>query len=208
MKQLGELLREARLSQSISTHEAALELRLKPEILEALEKEDWKSLPDPAYVRGFIKNYSNFLKLDSARLLALYRGQYDEKKFPKRPSLIDAKKRLMFTPNKLSPLAFLMATVIFLSYLVIQYTSVLSAPKLVIYTPQDDTSTTASIIEISGNTEKDTTVSIDGQLVAVDSSGNFNYQLKLEEGKNIIEIVSSRRLSPKSKETRVVRLSR
>ncbi len=208
MKKLGELLHEARLAKNISTHEAAGELLLKPEILEALEADNWQSLPEPAYVRGFIKNYADLLGLDSHRLLALYRGQYDEKKFPKKPSPYEGKKRLMFTPNKLAPLAFITAALIFLSYLLIQYTAILAVPKLQIYSPPDDSNTTASVIEVSGKTEKDVEVSIDGQLVSVDPSGNFNHELKLDEGKNIIEIVASKKLSPKAKETRVVRLSR
>lgn len=208
MQKLGEILREARTSQNISTKKAAAELHLKPEILEALEEGDWQSLPEPAYVRGFIKNYADFLNLDTNRLLALYRAEFDENKFPHKVSPLKDKKRLMFTPNKLAPLAFICATIIFLAYLGTQYTSILAAPKLQIYTPQNDSNTTASVIEVSGNTEKDTTVSIDGELVAIDASGNFRHQIKLDEGQNIIEVIASKRLSPKSRETRVVRLTR
>ena len=113
----------------------------------------------------------------------------------------------MFTPNKLMPLLFGLIAFIFVGYIIIQSTSILSAPKLEIYTPQDDITTTASIIDVAGFTSKDATVSIDGNLVSPDQSGNFRYQIKLEEGKNVIEIIASKKLSPKSKVTRVIRLS-
>lgn len=208
MQKVGEIFQEARTAKNISIKKAAAGLLLKTEILEALEAGEWHSLPEPAYVRGFIKNYANLLGLDSNRLLALYRAEYDENKFPHKASPFKGKKRLMFTPNKLAPLAFILVTLVFLVYLAIQYTSVLSAPKLQIYTPQDDSNTTASVIEVSGNTEKEAAVSIDGELVAVDPSGNFRHQIKLQEGQNIIEIIASKRLSPKSKETRLIRLIR
>ena len=42
----------------------------------------------------------------------------------------------------------------------------------------------------------------------VDAEGNFSYQLKLSDGQNIIEVIASKKLSPKSKVTKIVRLSR
>ena len=197
MKKLGELLKEARLKKRISQQEAAKNLLLKKEVIDALEA---------AYVKGFIKSYADFLGVDSTRLLALHRAEYDERKYEKAPP--KAKRRLMFTPNLLAPITFVLAVLIFSAYLFAQYTQVLSAPKVEIYTPQNDITTTASVIEISGKTELETTVSIDGQLVPLDESGNFNYQIKLENGRNVIEIIGSKRLSPKTKIQRVIRLSR
>ncbi len=208
MKKLGDILRETRQEQQLSQNEVAKELLLKPEILDAIEIGDWESLPDPAYVRGFIKNYAQLLGLDSIRLLALYRAEYDEKKFPKKLSLYRTKKGFMFTPNKLAPLIFILTAIAFVIYIAVQYTSILAAPKLQIYTPQDDMTTTATVIEISGSTVKDAEVAVNGQLIPVDSSGNFSFQLPLSDGKNTIEIIASRRLSPKTKISRTVRLSR
>ena len=206
MKKLGEILKETRLAKHLSQEEVASQLLLKKEIIEALEEGDWASLPDSAFTKGFIKNYASLLDLDAHRLLALYRAEYDERKFKHIPS--KTKRRLMFTPNFIPPITAAAAVIIFLSYLFIHYTSILSAPKVTINSPADDITTTASVIEVSGKTEKDTTISIDGELVPLDPSGNFNYQIKLQDGKNIIEIVASKRLSPKTKIKRVVRLSR
>lgn len=206
MIKLGEILKETRIQKHLSQHEVASALLLKEEVIKALEEGDWASLPEAAYVRGFIKNYADFLGLDARRLLALHRAEYDERKYLKRPA--KTRRRLMFTPNLIVPTTVALAIIVFLAYLILQYTSILSAPRLEIYSPRDDITTTATVIEISGETEKDTTVSIDGQLVKVDESGNFNYQMKLKDGKNVIEIIASKRLSPKTKTTLVVRLSR
>lgn len=206
MKKLGEILREARIQKRLSPEEVARSLLLKKEVIKALEEGDWANLPEAAYVRGFIKNYADLLGLDARRLLALHRAEYDERKYLKRPR--EHKRRLMFTPNLIAPLTAAFAVIIFLAYLTVQYTSILSAPKLEIYTPADDITTTATVVEVSGETEEGTTVSIDGQLVRIDQSGNFNYQIKLKDGKNVIDVIASKRLSPKTKKTIVVRLAR
>ncbi len=207
MKKLGEILLEERISQKLTLTRAAKILLIKKEMLEALEKGNWTGLPEAAFVQGFIKNYAQLLGLDANRLLALYRAEYDERKFPQKHSLT-TRRKLMFTPDKLPVITFALAVIIFAFYFGLQYTQVLSAPKLEIYTPPDDLTTTASVIEVAGQTQVDVTVSIQGQLVPIDSSGNFYYQIRLEEGQNIIEVIASRRLSPKTRITRTIRLSR
>ena len=206
MQSLGEILRDKRLEKRISIDEVAKHLIQKKEVIEALENGNWGALPDAAYVKGFIKSYANFLGLDSSRLLALHRAEYDERKYVEKPQ--KRKKRLMFTPNLLAPLTFTAAVLLFLAYLLLQYTSIVDRPKLDISSTQDDITTAASVIEVAGKTDKEAIVSIYGQLVPVDQSGSFNYQIKLEDGRNVIEIVASKRLSPKAKVQRTVRLSR
>lgn len=208
MKTAGEILRGTRLAQKISIEKVASQLLIKKEHLRALEEGDWAQLPEPAYIKGFVKSYASLLGLDTDHLLALVRREYDEKKFQAKTADFRHQKRLMFTPEKLAPAAFAVGLVIFVTYLVLQYTSIVKSPKLEITTPADDLTTTASVIEVAGQTEEGTTVSVGGRLVPVDPGGKFFYQLKLEEGKNVIEIIASKRLSPKTKVTRVVRLSR
>ncbi|MCR4324602.1 MAG: helix-turn-helix domain-containing protein [Candidatus Curtissbacteria bacterium] len=208
MRTLGELLRTTREQKRLSQEEIASKLLLKKEFIEALEEGRWESLPEPAYVRGFIRSYADMLGLDDKHLLALYRAEYDEKKYPTKKILPTKRKRFMFTPEKILPGLFAMLAIAFIAYLLIQYTSFLSTPKLEITSPQDDITTTASVIEVAGKTQTEATVSIEGEIIPVDPEGKFSTQIKLEEGRNTIEIVASRRLSPKAKVTRIVRLAR
>lgn len=206
MKQVGEILREERVRKHLSTGRVAKNLLLKVDVITAIEEEDWAKLPEPAYIQGHIKNYAKLLGLDSTRLLALFRGQYDARKFAK--TIAPRRRRLMFTPNLIVPLTLALVVAIFTLYLLFQSTAIARSPKLEVATPQDDITTTAAIIEISGQTEKDATVSIDGQLISVDESGNFSYQIALVEGQNIVEIIASKPLSPKTRVIRTIRLSR
>lgn len=207
MNKFGELLTAARKKKRISLGRAAGDLVIKKEILESLEKEDWQDLPEQPYVQGYIKSYANYLNLDPEHVLAFYRREYDERKFPKEPPP-KSHRRFFITPNKLLNVVFTISILIFASYIIVQYSSVLSAPKLDIASPQNNEITSVPAVKISGQTEKDATVSVDGHFAPVDESGNFSYEYMLAEGKNTIEIIASFRLSPKNKQTRTVRLIR
>ena len=207
MQKLGEILKETREKKHVPISKVAQTLHLKPDVIEAIEAGNWGYLPHHSYVKGFIKNYADFLGLDSNRLLALHRAEYDERQYNKDIPR-KTRRRLMFTPNLLAPITFIIAILIFASYLFIQSTSILKAPTVEVTSPQDDITTTANVIEISGKAEKETALSINGEIVPLDESNNFNYLIKLEDGRNVIEIIGSKELSPKTKIIRVVRLSR
>ncbi len=69
---LGRILEETRrgLGKTITDVEEATFIRGK--LLAALEAGDYDTLPDPAYVRGYIQNYAKFLGLDPGPLLERY----------------------------------------------------------------------------------------------------------------------------------------
>lgn len=207
MQKFGDLVSLARKRKKISLDKVAQDLVIKKEHLVALEQENWSELPEPAFIKGYIKSYAEYLGLDPDYALALYRRDFDETKYPKsrRPK---REKRFFLTPNKITNSIFALAVIAFLIYIVVQYSSIFSSPKLEITNPKDDETTSVPAIQIEGKTEKDATVSINGQFVAVTGSGNFSYQFMLEDGKNTIEVVASFRLSPKNKIMREVRLIR
>lgn len=68
----GRRLREARSALRLSRQEVARELRLKPELITALEEDDVASLPAPIYVTGYLKNYARLLRIPSEPLIECY----------------------------------------------------------------------------------------------------------------------------------------
>lgn len=65
---IGALLRERRETLGLSLQDAETAIRIRAAYLMALENDDWPSLPGEVVGRGFLKNYAEFLKLDSAEL--------------------------------------------------------------------------------------------------------------------------------------------
>ncbi|MDO8487254.1 MAG: helix-turn-helix domain-containing protein [Candidatus Curtissbacteria bacterium] len=205
---LGRTLSEKRVKKGIPISRASRDLLIKKEQLEALETGDWESLPEPAFVRGFIKNYGDYLNLDTDHLLALYRREYDAAKHPSANLKRLKLKRFVITPTTTVTAASIFVVGLFVFYLLAQYFSIISSPKLDVFTPPADTTTAAPVIRIDGKTEPGATVAVNGDFAPVDQEGNFQYQYTLKDGQNIIEIIAAKHLSPKSKVTRIVRLSR
>lgn len=69
MAGIGEALRSTRERRGLSIAEVAQDTRISPRFLEALEAEQFDELPAPVYVRGFIRSYASYLKIESQPLL-------------------------------------------------------------------------------------------------------------------------------------------
>lgn len=74
MESIGEKLRQTRESKKLSLKDVSLETNLAPTFIEALEEEDFDKFPSETYILGFLKTYSEFLKIDSEEMIQLYKG--------------------------------------------------------------------------------------------------------------------------------------
>jgi cytoskeleton protein RodZ len=71
----GAQLRASREAQSISIGEVSHALKFSVRQLEALESDDFSSLKGATFIRGFVRSYARFLRLDEAPLLAALESQ-------------------------------------------------------------------------------------------------------------------------------------
>jgi cytoskeleton protein RodZ len=73
--QLGDTLRERRVSLGISLDTAEADTKIRGRLIQALEEGDYLKLPNPGYVRGYVSSYARYLELDPIPLLAMYRAE-------------------------------------------------------------------------------------------------------------------------------------
>lgn len=66
---VGKILSEARVLQGLSIADVAASIKFAPRQVAALEADDFKHLPELAFVRGFVRSYARLLHLDEAPLL-------------------------------------------------------------------------------------------------------------------------------------------
>jgi cytoskeleton protein RodZ len=71
LRSLGTQLRQAREANGNSIADVVQVIRFSAHQIEALERDDYASLPGATSARGLVRNYSKFLKLDPTPLLAL-----------------------------------------------------------------------------------------------------------------------------------------
>ena len=69
---VGSFLRESRESRGITLEDASRITRIGKNYLSALEENRFESLPNPAYVKGFLRAYGIFLGLSGDEVVAMY----------------------------------------------------------------------------------------------------------------------------------------
>lgn len=67
----GSRLREAREACKLTLEQAAAQLRMQVRILQALENDDYSSLPGSTFVQGYLRSYSRLLGLPEENILGL-----------------------------------------------------------------------------------------------------------------------------------------
>jgi cytoskeleton protein RodZ len=70
---IGEVLKRTRSRRKLDIRTVELEIKIRTKYLRALENEEWETLPGPAYAKGFLRTYAQFLGLDGDALVDEYR---------------------------------------------------------------------------------------------------------------------------------------
>lgn len=69
MSTVAEQLRHAREARKLSVHQVAEATKIRTDHIEALEKGDYDAFPASVYIRGFVRTYSTFLRLDVSKVV-------------------------------------------------------------------------------------------------------------------------------------------
>lgn len=197
MKSPGQILKESRIRKGYTLDQVEKSTKIRLRYLQALENDDYSALPSTSYAKGFIKNYSDFLGLNTTNLMAFFRRQTKDMSrsqlLPSKPADYLENTLIQLTPKKFLILTIFVLAVIFGIYFGTQYRNLQLPPKLVILAPQNNFKTTDSKIEIIGQTAPDATVTINGISILVRDDGKFFDKISLSEGDNLIKAVATSR---------------
>jgi cytoskeletal protein RodZ len=72
MAVLGKILSETRIARGLTLDDIERETRIARRYLEALEHDEFDTLPAPVYCRAFLRTYSQFLGIDPKEVLRFY----------------------------------------------------------------------------------------------------------------------------------------
>ena len=177
MKTVGEMLQEARVARGYTIQNVEQGTKIRSKFLEAIESNDFSRLPSLSYAKGFVKNYSDFLGLDSTKTLAFFRRQTDETPksslLPKGMEEPLNRSLLQLTPGRFVALIVIGLVTLFLLYLGFQYRALQQPPTLTIDSPVNHEVVTDQRLEILGKTDPDATVTVNGVSVLVRDNGDF-----------------------------------
>lgn len=77
---IGKELAKARHKKGISIKDAEEATKIRAKFLEALEKDDFENVPEPVYIKGFIRTYATFLGANSFKLIKRYEASLKAEK--------------------------------------------------------------------------------------------------------------------------------
>ena len=187
MLTVGAYLKKARLRKNLTLEDVENNLRIRKNILEDVEANDFSSFTSRTYIAGVIRSYASFLSLPQDHALAYFRRDYNkvqEVKFKERVS-----GHMLFSPTKYAVyIGIACIFFVFFAYFGYQIKLYISPPVLTIVAPDKTTFRNVERIEIKGKTEKEATVTIFGERVYLDKEGNFNYDFPLRPGENKLSI--------------------
>lgn len=80
MKKLAELLKDEREKKGLSLQEIAQSLKINVKILKAIEENNVDQLPAKTFLRGFVRSYAQYLRLDLTETMNLFQEEFGPSK--------------------------------------------------------------------------------------------------------------------------------
>jgi cytoskeletal protein RodZ len=192
----GERLRQARHNHCLEIAPIAKKLNIRPEYLLAMEDERFDKLPAGLYGKNFLKEYARFLGLKPQELLKnLDDSIFGEKNNDPFSQKVLTSRKLLVWPKIIKNILISGAVLICFLYLAFYFKNIVTAPDLIITQPDKNISTAENSITISGQTEPEAEVKINGEVVLNNNRGNFSQVVNLKKGLNSIVISAQKKYS-------------
>lgn len=186
------LLKNSRLEKQLEFDEISKNIKIPVKHLQAIETEDVSSFPQEPYCSLIVKDYANYLGLDGSEVLRVFHRDFSQKHKSASFSL----NRFGFTPQFTFSLALIFSILAFSAYLIFEYIQFNQAPQLTVNWPTNEIP--SSSFDLSGITDPESTVKINGNLIIVNPDGSFSKKINLTKGENLITVESQ---SPNGKLT-------
>lgn len=183
MKKASYLLETARLDRDLTIDEISKKTKIPIRYLQAFELEKDSDLPGEPYCSLMLREYADFLGLNSDELVSVFRRDHVKKNNSSSPN----KSFLSITPQYTYYIGMFFLFALFIGYLIFEYVKFNQPPSLIVNWPEY-----AKFVEVSGVTNSESIVKINQSLVVVDQNGNFSKKLELPnfEAKIVVQSTS------------------
>ena len=191
MIRAGQKLRDERQNRGLSISEVSSATKIRTRFLEAIEKGEYVKLPSSSYAQGFVRNYAKFLDLAEEEILALFRREFDEEKAYKvLPEGLVRQKEMPLKRFKIKQAVVLVVLlfVLLLGFIVFQYRNTFISPPISLSSPIEMEVLSSSTVSVSGNTDPNSTITVNDEQVSVNSDGTFRKIITGFPGKTTITV--------------------
>lgn len=199
---LGHILKKRRQELKLSLEQVEKATKIRRQYLEFIESGNYDRLQDNIYSRGYVKNYADYLGLETAPILLLYRKERGAR--AQSLKLRDSHRqkigltpidspRWVITPRTFAVLSVIALLGLILGYIIWQFTGLAAAPKLTLDNPGEET-VTSNVAFVSGRVNEGAEVSINDSPILTNSDGAFREQIALVNGPNQIRVSAHNKL--------------
>jgi len=205
---LGEQLKNLRSDGRVTLFEVSRETKIPVKYIEMIEEGKYEKLPPDVYVKGFLRAYAEFLGIEPKKIINLYEREKDikinlnggEKKAPSKKKKTRL-ARFVVTPRIIIAVSVAVVVIGGFSYLYSQIGRFAAVPRLVITSPASDENIAGNSISVSGYTDEDAKLTINGQPILVSDKGEFKEDILLQSGVNSITISALNRFNKEISKT-------
>lgn len=136
METVGELLRKEREKKGLSLKDIENAVNIRVLYLDAIEKGDYHIIPGEVYLKGFIRNYANYLDLNGPEIVNQYRMHQNPDKPVLSETIIPSKKPANNGKKILKGRALLIGLTAFSVILTVSWRLSSPTPSLTTVSPQ------------------------------------------------------------------------
>lgn len=208
MKTVGEILKESREKKGLSLLEIERATKIKERALSYLEKNEFAKIAEGTIVKGFIKNYAEYLGLPSSGVLAIFRRDFIEDKkgqiIPRGVYEPLNNPKIAWTPKATVIVSLIVLFLAIGFYFFFQFLGFFGSPFLTVSKPQPGERVKIDKIKIVGKTNTDNLVLVNNEMALVTNDGSFEKNVSLLNGENRIQIEAISRRGKKVTEIREV----
>ncbi|MDO8600402.1 MAG: helix-turn-helix domain-containing protein [bacterium] len=187
---MGEKLKQARVRLGFSEKAASEETRIPVAVLTAFEADDFSHTGAYVYALGFLKRYCLFLGLDAAWFLKEFRGQSMMAEEGK--SALPRMGVIPFFPFRFRSPAFIVvgcSILLLVGYFGINLVASYSSPALTFSDGGGDREIQERVFAFQGTTHPEADLTMNGRIVYLNESGEFQERVLLANGLNAFEFV-------------------
>jgi transcriptional regulator with XRE-family HTH domain len=195
---LGKQLRALRHLSNFTLAEMEAKTKIQKSHLEAFENNAFNNLPEPLYVRNFLKTYVRALGGDENYFLERFEKErgtcdfVDSARLPRKRTraiqFLVASRYITFSILGIFALALV-------GYLGMQLRAIAAPPEILVTAPIDGYLSDEALINVSGMADGATHIEVNGEEVLLNGDGSFEVDVALERGLNVIEVEGTKRYS-------------
>lgn len=205
---VGAQFRHARRTFGLTLDEIAEDIKIRPDLLRAIEEGSFQKIEEPIYRTLMLKNYAEYLGLSWETLASQYDRESVYISMQGSEHTTNANRvrpiDMVVAPRLLKHVLFSLGMIGLCTYLMVLAAGALTRPSLIVSNPPDNASSSSKTISVEGTVSTDAHLSINGQEVSKNKDGNFRQDITLSDGVNVIHVSAAKKYSKETTTTRTV----